>query len=1117
MFVGLGLVLLVSPLIASSQQPVTEYVGPACRVFEMNLRYGLTDADAFSSVSDLQQILIDQGYLNIEAPTGYFGRLTFRAVKVLQADNDIPNTGFVGILTRGFLNSLPCRGGNTTTFSASPSSGPAPLAVNFSYSTKSLSGDANNYSIEFGDGQSTVPKVNCFDGVTVWRCDFSAEHIYSSAGTYTAKLIYQPPYVCNPLPGGACATIAPAPKVIGTVTITVAGQTANFSAIPTSGPAPLSVHLSYSGTVPVPVPVGTKYTLDYGDSSSENITTACPAAPGTYTKCGLRSTNYTYIRSGSYTVTLTQTIDGCVGWTDQYHPCTSPFEQKILGSAMITVSGNSNNLTATPTSGPAPLKVAFKAYPQSCGGGDFDLIYGDGSSEEIVIPADSCGYIVSRSHTYALPYVAGLPYEAKLAYRERPCGAECPAPRPPIGTVKITVTGSSTSGPLSVSSAKEVPAQNISAGAKNQPLGGFAVEAQGEGIVLQKQIFHINYSSSDAAKYPLTNVILVDEKGAVVAGPVDAIVSGAEEQKVTFTDAVVYPIGRHVFSLKGKIPAEVRNNETLQSWTTPAQDWSGATGQTTGNSIALAALNSAVVGNKMTIKKGAFTILLSSTPGAQNVVAGTANFTSANIVLDASNSGEDIRVPGIDLLYTDNMPVDITNCQIFDGVNVLGTGSLTVNPRNESSDKQIYRFSFDAPLTLARGTVKTVSVKCAIPASAASGSFSWGLFSANYFAGIGVISGEQINPAITTNYGNTMTVAQGGAGSLSIAVDALSPAYSLATGGSTGVTMSAVRLSAIDEDVAINEINVNLLTGDSYPSNANSISKVTLWNGAQLLGQGYFVGNAANTWIVPATPLVVPKNSNATVTVKADLSPIGTAQLGKSGDLLKLLVISVRGTGASSGSTIIANNSSFDSIAGVRVFRTVPTVARITPPSSALIAQTGVTLYQFSIKADAANDLAVYQLTPVILVSTASEASGETKVSNLKIYAYTDPSFTSGAPGFVDGQVAATIPTVSNGRNAVVMSSPLVIPRGGTYYFKIVADITQKAGTTNSAGTVVTSLAGDPSYAFGTASQISGSAFVWSPLSIFSTASPNNSDWTNGFGVPGLPSSWTDPVTLSKQ
>ena len=787
MFVGLGLVLLVSPLIASSQQPVTEYVGPACRVFEMNLRYGLTDADAFSSVSDLQQILIDQGYLNIEAPTGYFGRLTFRAVKVLQADNDIPNTGFVGILTRGFLNSLPCRGGNTTTFSASPSSGPAPLAVNFSYSTKSLSGDANNYSIEFGDGQSTVPKVNCFDGVTVWRCDFSAEHIYSSAGTYTAKLIYQPPYVCNPLPGGACATIAPAPKVIGTVTITVTGGTqSTFSASPTSGPAPLTVTF----TAPFSKLDLNVYSIDFGDGQSQSFTN------GTAT--------HKYTKAGTYKALLTIFPE---------LPCPlgaakTDCGPRVIGTAVITVGEPSTStFSASPTSGTAPLSVEFSAKSISP---SYRIYFGDGQK-----------YMFTANDT-----------------------PECVAPPP---------------------------------GSTYDP----------------------DYCTTWRTSH-------------------------------TYTAA------------------------------------------------------------------GTYTATLSYQP-------------------------------------TCTAPQDAV-CML-------------------------------APEEV-RGTV-TITVT---------------------------------SPATPT-------------GTLSVSTDPSSPAYSLAVAGTSGVTLGAFRFSAKGEDVRLDRVGISL--ADSAYS--GDITQLTLWDGGSLVATAVITGSKLIAISTAFSNFTIPRDSSRLLTIKGDLAAIGVGQPGRAGDLVRVNITSdTYGIGVSSGSSIQLGSSGEQS-AGVRVFRTVPTVARITPPSSALIAQTGVTLYQFSIKADAANDLAVYQLTPVILVSTASEASGETKVSNLKIYAYTDPSFTSGAPGFVDGQVAATIPTVSNGRNAVVMSSPLVIPRGGTYYFKIVADITQKAGTTNSAGTVVTSLAGDPSYAFGTASQISGSAFVWSPLSIFSTASPNNSDWTNGFGVPGLPSSWTDPVTLSKQ
>lgn len=70
-------------------------------VFTRHLYRGLTGND----VSELQGILIADGYLNIPAPTGWFGPLTFAAVKEYQAANGIPSTGYVGVLTLASLNS----------------------------------------------------------------------------------------------------------------------------------------------------------------------------------------------------------------------------------------------------------------------------------------------------------------------------------------------------------------------------------------------------------------------------------------------------------------------------------------------------------------------------------------------------------------------------------------------------------------------------------------------------------------------------------------------------------------------------------------------------------------------------------------------------------------------------------------------------------------------------------------------------------------------------------------------------------------------------------------------------------------------------------------------------
>lgn len=59
-------------------------------------------------------------------------------------------------------------------------------------------------------------------------------------------------------------------------------------------------------------------------------------------------------------------------------------------------------LIASPASGTAPLTVTLTANTGSgCNGGNFKLIYGDTTSQDTPIPADSCNPVISRSHTYA--------------------------------------------------------------------------------------------------------------------------------------------------------------------------------------------------------------------------------------------------------------------------------------------------------------------------------------------------------------------------------------------------------------------------------------------------------------------------------------------------------------------------------------------------------------------------------------------------------------------------------------------------------------------------------------------------------------------------------------------
>jgi hypothetical protein len=77
--------------------------------------------------------------------------------------------------------------------SASPASGPAPLAVKFM--TFVAQGDANNYTVNFGDGTSSGPMavgpsgIACTVNPPCYTGTASTSHIYTSSGSYTATLL----------------------------------------------------------------------------------------------------------------------------------------------------------------------------------------------------------------------------------------------------------------------------------------------------------------------------------------------------------------------------------------------------------------------------------------------------------------------------------------------------------------------------------------------------------------------------------------------------------------------------------------------------------------------------------------------------------------------------------------------------------------------------------------------------------------------------------------------------------------------------------------------------------------------------------------------------------------
>jgi peptidoglycan hydrolase-like protein with peptidoglycan-binding domain len=79
--------------------PVGQVLGATVYAFTRNLAFGSRGVD----VTELQKILINEGFLKITNPTQYFGPLTRAALIKWQTSHAIPATGIFGALSRAFL------------------------------------------------------------------------------------------------------------------------------------------------------------------------------------------------------------------------------------------------------------------------------------------------------------------------------------------------------------------------------------------------------------------------------------------------------------------------------------------------------------------------------------------------------------------------------------------------------------------------------------------------------------------------------------------------------------------------------------------------------------------------------------------------------------------------------------------------------------------------------------------------------------------------------------------------------------------------------------------------------------------------------------------------------
>ncbi len=171
-FILILLVTFGSVLTASAQSipqtiistPYVSTTGGPCASLSTTLSYGNHDSTTNGQVSILQNFLYARGYLSVPA-TGYFGPLTFRAVKAFQsASASGAIDGIVGVQTRAHIFAASC-GVNTPvlpivtgTPTIAPTFAPLQGAVG-STVTIAGSGFSSDSVLHFGVGAISNPTI----------------------------------------------------------------------------------------------------------------------------------------------------------------------------------------------------------------------------------------------------------------------------------------------------------------------------------------------------------------------------------------------------------------------------------------------------------------------------------------------------------------------------------------------------------------------------------------------------------------------------------------------------------------------------------------------------------------------------------------------------------------------------------------------------------------------------------------------------------------------------------------------------------------------------------------------------------------------------------------------
>lgn len=276
------------------------------------------------------------------------------------------------------------------------------------------------------------------------------------------------------------------------------------------------------------------------------------------------------------------------------------------------------------------------------------------------------------------------------------------------------------------------------------------------------------------------------------------------------------------------------------------------------------------------------------------------NVPFTKISLSAGNS--DVTVSGIDIQRT-----GVANDAVFSGVVLLDENGQQIGVIKTLDS--VHRATIGDIFIIKTGQSRTLTVAGNMASNLASYAGQVAYLS---------ITGIRTTATVTgtfpiTGAGHIINFSYA-IGSFSVSLDPSSPSAKTVAAGSTNVTATVLKFSAVNESVALQQIALQF-----DGSNLSAITKYTIWDGATKVGEGLFIGTSKTSTSVFPSQVIIPKDGYKILTIKVDLAQVGTGQPARIGDTVAINYDgnnyqNTKGVGQSSGA-IISSSTKIDTAA----------------------------------------------------------------------------------------------------------------------------------------------------------------------------------------------------------